>query len=227
MPRISIDREQVEPIFSTPIAYYKFPDDKHWELKRAVRSAVKKVKEGPSQWSDAMYHFYQHAGEHLLYDNDEPIFQYFHDWLKECYADYVLELCGWNTTYDSFITDCWVNVTKDGGNQVIHTHANAFVSGTYYLHMEDGAGPIIFMNPGAQPDRPYIGFDTLKTTQFNCTQWYGNCEEMRLILWPGNIAHLTAPTEKGATRTSISMNFMPAKFTAGAYDFSVVRSDES
>tara|TARA_B100000029_G_scaffold516546_1_gene630743 strand:- start:6655 stop:7353 length:699 start_codon:yes stop_codon:yes gene_type:complete len=224
--RIPIDREQVEPIFSTPIGYYKYPDDKHAELKDAVRAAISRVNTGPSDWSANLYHFYQHNNEHLLYDNDDPPFQDFHDWLEECYADFVIDLQGWNTTQFAFITDCWVNITKEGGSQVIHTHANAFVSGTYYLHMEEGAGPIIFMNPCAQPSRPYIGFDTTKTTQFNCTQWYGNCEEMRLLLWPGHIAHLTQPTQKGATRTSISMNFMPKNFTAGAYNYKVVKTDQ-
>ena len=48
---------------------------------------------------------------------------------------------------NAFVTDCWVNITKKGGQQVIHTHANAFVSGTYYLHLEDGVGGIAFNNP--------------------------------------------------------------------------------
>ena len=227
MIREGVKREKVDQIFSTAIGYYKLDSELHDELKNSVRRAIAKVREGPSEWSKNMFHFYQHSNEHLLNDNKEDkVLAEFGRWIEKCYEDYVIDLCGWNVVKEASITDCWVNITKEGGQQVIHTHANAFVSGTYYLHMEDGAGPILFMNPTSQPGRPYIGFDTVKTTPYSSTQWYGDCQEGYLLLWPGNIAHLTAPTEQGATRTSISMNFMPAKLSAGAYNYRVVR-DES
>tara|TARA_B100001113_G_scaffold280421_1_gene235174 strand:- start:9575 stop:10243 length:669 start_codon:yes stop_codon:yes gene_type:complete len=219
-----VEAELVEPIFPLPLAYYKYSDDKHKELLDATRQAIKKVQPGFAEGkAGALTHFYQHQKEHLLYDNEDEIFQHFHDWLEECYADYVTNVQGWKMTDKTFITDCWVNVTKEGGNQVLHSHANAFVSGTYYLRMEDGSGQIMYINPCAMANRPYFGFDNCKATPYNEAQHFGNCQEQYLILWPSNLSHMTTPTEKNATRVSISMNFMPQEFLAGAYNFKVTK----
>ena len=223
---MTVKAELVEPIFPLPLAYYKYPDDKHKELLKATRQAIKKVQPGKSDYTENLTHFYQHTKEHLLYDNDDPIFQHYHDWLEECYADYVTNVQGWMVTEKSYITDCWVNVTKEGGSQVLHSHANSFVSGTYYLHMEEGAGEIMYINPISMANRPYMGFDNCKATIYNESQHFGNCKEQYLILWPSNLSHMTTPTKNNATRVSISMNFMPQEFLAGAYNFKVVKHDE-
>ena len=213
-------------MFSTPLAHYKMDADKHQELKETVRESIKNYTGGKSAWSPNIFHYYQKTGEHLLYDNDEPIYSYFNTWLQECYADYVIDVQGWQSTQDANVTDCWINVTKPGGEQVIHTHANAFVSGTYYLHMEGDCGDIVFMNPAASPSRPYIGFQQLKETEFSNMSQSGGAEEGRLVLWPGHISHYTRPTGDNSTRVSISMNFMPEVFSAGGYNYRVTR-DES
>lgn len=222
---MTVKPELVEAIFPLPLGYYKYPDDKHQELKEATKTAIKKVQKGVSEYSKAIVHYYQHTKEHLLYDNTEPIFQHYHDWLEECYGNYVTEVQGWLMTDKTYITDCWVNVTTDGGQQVMHSHANSFVSGTYYLHMEPGAGDLMFINPCGMSNRPYIGFDNATATDYNKSQYFANCKEQYLILWPSNLAHLTTDT-KNATRVSISMNFMPQEFLAGAYNFKVVKHDE-
>ena len=79
-----VNAELVEPIFPLPLAYYKYPDDKHKELLDATRQAIKKVQPGFAEGkAGALTHFYQHQKEHLLYDNEDEIFQHFHDWLEE------------------------------------------------------------------------------------------------------------------------------------------------
>ena len=210
-----VNAELVEPIFPLPLAYYKYPDDKHKELLDSTRQAIKKVQPGQSEYAEGkLTHFYQHQKEHLLYDNDDEIFQHFHDWLEECYGDYVTNVQGWMMTDKAFITDCWVNVTKEGGSQVLHSHANAFVSGTYYLRMTDGAGQIMYINPSSMANKPYMGFDNCKATPYNEAQHFGNCKEQYLILWPSNLSHMTTTTMNNASRVSISMNFMPQEFLA-------------
>tara|TARA_B100000131_G_scaffold252667_1_gene246517 strand:+ start:1195 stop:1866 length:672 start_codon:yes stop_codon:yes gene_type:complete len=221
--RIDPNRLGVMPTFSTPIAQYGLPEDKHQELKDAVRESLRNCG-GKSAWHPNLYHYYQKNGEHLLEDNDAPIYDYFSTWLKECYSDFCLDVQGWQSTQNAYITDCWVNITKPGGEQVIHTHANAFVSGTYYLNMEGDCGDIVFMNPAASPSRPYIGFQQSKRTQFSNMSQNGCAKEGILLLWPGHISHYTERTEgENSTRVSISMNFMPEVFTAGGYNYKVIR----
>jgi uncharacterized protein (TIGR02466 family) len=220
----SVDRVHIEPIFSTPVGYYKFPEGLQEEFKNAIRTAVKKPRAGENNYKKNLYHFYQHAGEHLLEDNPEvEVFKEFDFFLKSAYKDYVMGVCGWNTNPVPFVTDCWVNITKKGGSQVIHSHANSFVSGTYYVSMPEGAAPLVLTHTNLSANRPYIGFDQSDDTVFNATAHIVNCLEGHLVLWPSNIAHYTDTTTCDEPRVSVSMNFTPSVFTAGAYHYRVIR----
>lgn len=222
-----VERAHVESIFATPIAYYKFSEQHQEEFANAIRRAVKKPKAGENNYAGNLYHFYQHAGEHLLNDNpEEEVFTEFDLFLKSAYKDFVMGLCGWNTTPIPYITDCWVNIAKRGGKQVIHSHANAFVSGTYYVRMPEGSAPLIFTNPNISANRPYIGFDQSEDTVFSSAAHIANCMEGYLVLWPSNIAHYTDETKSKEPRVSVSMNFSPSVFTAGAYSYRIERTSE-
>lgn len=41
----------------------------------------------------------------------------------------------------------WINVLPEGGSHSSHLHANAVLSGTYYVTAPEGAGPIVFEDP--------------------------------------------------------------------------------
>jgi uncharacterized protein (TIGR02466 family) len=41
----------------------------------------------------------------------------------------------------------WVNVMAEGGSHTSHLHPNAVISGTYYVTVPEGAGPIVFEDP--------------------------------------------------------------------------------
>ncbi len=41
----------------------------------------------------------------------------------------------------------WVNVMPTGGSHTSHLHTNAVISGTYYLSVPKGSGPIVFEDP--------------------------------------------------------------------------------
>ena len=41
----------------------------------------------------------------------------------------------------------WVNVLPEGGAHSGHIHTNAVISGTYYVAVPNGAGPIVFEDP--------------------------------------------------------------------------------
>jgi len=41
----------------------------------------------------------------------------------------------------------WVNVLPEGGSHTGHIHTNSVISGTYYVKVPQGAGPIVFEDP--------------------------------------------------------------------------------
>ena len=45
------------------------------------------------------------------------------------------------------IDTMWVNVLPEGGSHSSHIHTNAVLSGTYYVTVPEGSGPIVFEDP--------------------------------------------------------------------------------
>ena len=41
----------------------------------------------------------------------------------------------------------WVNVMPEGGSHTSHLHPNSVISGTFYVAVPEGAGPIVFEDP--------------------------------------------------------------------------------
>jgi uncharacterized protein (TIGR02466 family) len=41
----------------------------------------------------------------------------------------------------------WVNVLPEGGSHTGHIHPNSVISGTYYVKVPEGAGPIVYEDP--------------------------------------------------------------------------------
>ncbi|MCA0432873.1 MAG: hypothetical protein LCH46_06385 [Proteobacteria bacterium] len=41
----------------------------------------------------------------------------------------------------------WVNVMPEGGSHTSHIHPNSVISGTYYVTVPEGAGPIVYEDP--------------------------------------------------------------------------------
>ena len=45
------------------------------------------------------------------------------------------------------MSDCWVNVMPAGVVHSLHLHPGSVISGTYYVAVPDGAGPIVYEDP--------------------------------------------------------------------------------
>ena len=43
-----------------------------------------------------------------------------------------------------FFSESWININGKGGDQKVHNHSNAIISGTYYLKSLDGHPPLDF-----------------------------------------------------------------------------------
>lgn len=217
-----MERLKVEAIFSTPVGHYRY--DKNDALKAAVRRLLRKKKPGKNDDDYRLVHFYQQGGEHLLEENkDVPEIQDFKKFLEDCHHDFIRNVTQLITCGEVIITDCWVNCAQDGAQQSVHSHANTLYVGTHYLHVEEGAGDLVLLDPAQMPSKPYIHLSPTTPNVFNQNDHCVEPEEGLLVIWPGNLAHVTTPST--GRRTSISMNFMPASLSAGAYRYKVKLDD--
>ena len=202
------EREHIAPLFSVPLGIYRWDDDKNKELRELTKTLIKPRKQMTNAMTEDIVHYYNVSGENFL-DEDYPIIKEFQKFLSYSYEDFTQNVYEWKMTKEHFITDCWVNVTRKNGWQFKHGHANAFISGTYYLNFPDGSPGLTLSNSTIQKTSPYMSAVPRNQNQYNSETLTMMPDEGILFLWSSNLTHETGIIEEDITRVSISMNFVP------------------
>ena len=107
--------------------------------------------------------------------------------------------CGFDLSRKPKLDSLWVNLLRAGGQHSGHIHPNSMISGTFYVEVPNGSGPIRFEDPRlpmmmAAPPRP----DTFVTVE---------PRPGLLLLWESWLRHEVMPGTGRGERLSISFNF--------------------
>jgi len=104
------------------------------------------------------------------------------------------------------LDNLWVNVLKPGGGHSGHIHPHAFLSGTVYVEVPDGASalkvedprlPMMMARPGVRPDAPEAERPFVYLTPGPGT----------VLMWESWLRHEVPPNAAKAERISISFNY--------------------
>ena len=103
----------------------------------------------------------------------------------------------------------WVNVLPEGGSHTGHIHTNSVISGTYYVAVPLGAGPLVFEDPRhammmAAPQRKENTPRELRA-HIHETPKVGT-----LLLWESWLRHEVPVNRAEGLRISISFNYVIA-----------------
>ncbi len=107
------------------------------------------------------------------------------------------------------VDSLWVNVMPEGGSHTSHIHPNSVISGTFYVAVPPGAGPIVYEDPRlglmmAAPPRkadlpqhfkPHVSFRP---------------EVGTLMLWESWLRHEVPLNRAEGNRISVSFNYVLA-----------------
>ena len=108
---------------------------------------------------------------------------------------------------DFQITGCWANVQEKGAPEHGgHSHPNNFLSGVYYVQVQEGGNVITFQDP-----RPQVYIMAPKRKQFtehNSRDVHLTVRTGSLIVFPAWLIHSVQPNESETDRISISFNAM-------------------
>jgi uncharacterized protein (TIGR02466 family) len=100
----------------------------------------------------------------------------------------------------------WANVMPEGGSHTSHIHRNSVISGTYYVAVPEGAGPIIYEDPRlamlmAAPPRK-------KTAPREFLAHVSHTPNVgTLLLWESWLRHEVPLNRAEGNRISISFNY--------------------
>lgn len=116
------------------------------------------------------------------------------------------------------VKEMWSNVLETGGYQLIHTHANSFISGVIYLtpshpsartvfHKQIGGTNFIFRHAGRN----------VQMGPFNADKWQmPEVKPGAMVLFPSYLLH-EAPANKGDQRITIAFNAIPNSLDSWGY----------
>lgn len=112
-----------------------------------------------------------------------------------------------------------MNRLANGGHQVMHSHANSFISGVVYLtdahessktvfHNSMGLRQFVFSNNHAES----------ATTPYNGDRWAAtDMERGDLLLFPSYMLH-AVPRNEGSERVTIAFNALPERLKSWDYE---------
>lgn len=101
----------------------------------------------------------------------------------------------------------WVNVMPEGGSHTSHIHPNSVISGTYYVAVPEGAGPIVYEDPRlgfmmAAPPRKD------KAPREFRAHVHETPKPGTLILWESWLRHEVPLNRAEGNRISVSFNYV-------------------
>jgi uncharacterized protein (TIGR02466 family) len=104
------------------------------------------------------------------------------------------------------ITGCWANVNAPAAEHKMHAHPNNFLSGVYYVQVQDGADTISFHDP--RPQTAVIRPPVIDLTAYNTDRVVVAVRTGTLVLFPAWLPHSVDANESERPRISISFNAM-------------------
>ena len=104
---------------------------------------------------------------------------------------------------DIVISDMWATVLKSAEHHPAHTHSNNFLSGTYYLHSDQGAS-IMFHDP--RPAADVIVPRKKETTVANASLLSYASKQNRAVIFPSWLPHWVQQNKSKHKRISIAWN---------------------
>jgi len=149
-------------------------------------------------------------GENWQSDHDlhrKPGFSSLTEWIDAAAAEVLHAL---HIPQRLVITGCWANVNAPGTGHRLHSHRNNFLSGAYYVQVQEGADSINFYDP--KPQAGVIRPATSRPNEYNTEVAMVRVSTGSLILFPAWLQHAVDVNRSKNVRISMSFNLMFAQF---------------
>ena len=105
-------------------------------------------------------------------------------------------------TIKPYITQSWLNYTKEKEAHHFHSHPNSLVSGVFYIKCDAQNDMIEFYD--SVPSQFQI--PPKEYTQYNSKRWWFNVAQGDLLLFPSNTSHSVEIKKENSLRISLAFN---------------------
>lgn len=176
------------------------------ELNKKIMAGVERIRESepntlPSTWSCNLYTTIGSPTTLMQHKEFEPL----RDVIMEEANDFARALEMETDKYPLKFTECWLNVYNEGHGQEVHQHANAVVSGIYYVKAPEGSGDLLIHSPYTDV---MLEPPTRKPNGMNIKVVPITPQEGKMILFRSYVKHSVKPTRGDTERISIAFNLL-------------------
>jgi uncharacterized protein (TIGR02466 family) len=117
------------------------------------------------------------------------------------------------------VKEMWTNMLEKGGSQTLHSHANSFISGVFYLTPSHPGCHTVFVRPPGGYDFSFR-HHTRETAMgpINAGKYMlPNAEPGDLVLFPSYLYH-EVPRNQGEQRITVAFNAIPDRLNCWGYE---------
>ena len=124
--------------------------------------------------------------------------------LELCCQDYLDKVICPNNDVQLYITQSWLNFTKESQYHHQHSHPNSFISGVLYFDVDKNDDRIYFFNTQYKS----ISLETRKDkfNLWNSSSWWFPIFTGQLVMFPSSLTHSVENKIGKNTRISLSFN---------------------
>lgn len=116
---------------------------------------------------------------------------------------------------DWTVKEIWMNVLDPGGSQFMHTHANSFVSGIFYVTTPHPSAATLFRKPSGGGE--FIFKNDVPMGHYSADTWrVPEPKAGDLVLYPSYLLHGVPPNE-GPQRVTVAFNAIPNQLDSLGY----------
>lgn len=113
------------------------------------------------------------------------------------------------------VKEIWMNLLKAGGSQFMHTHANSFASGIFYITTPAPSAATVFRKPS--PGGEFIFRNDVPLGHYSADTWQvPDIKAGDLVLYPSYLMHGVPPND-GPERITVAFNAIPDELDSLGY----------
>ena len=176
-------------LFPTAVGHYNIDRKLTKTEKKFLVELEKKENEGNKTSSDH-------------YVLGSPKLSKLKGFLEDSLKEYIDQTINPVESNELYVTQSWVNYTKEGEYHHKHTHSNSIVSGVFYVDTVPDRDRINFFKDGYSTIKP----ETKDWNSYNSESWWYETKPGDLYLFPSSLTHSVFTVPKGKTRISLSFN---------------------
>ena len=176
-------------LFPTAVGHYSIDRKLTKTEKKFLVELEKKENEGNKTSSDH-------------YVLGSPKLSKLKGFLEDSLKEYIDQTINPVESNELYVTQSWVNYTKEGEYHHKHTHSNSIVSGVFYVDTVPDRDRINFFKDGYSTIKP----ETKDWNSYNSESWWYETKPGDLYLFPSSLPHSVFTVPKGKTRISLSFN---------------------